>query len=62
VNYFGHDSLFQYLLPGIALVYCLGLFFANRQLAIQAKAKTPWKGSLAAAIFIGIGIILSLLK
>ena len=62
VSFFGQDSLFQYLLPGIALLFCLGLFFVNHQLAIQTKAKTPWKGSLTAAIMIGVGIILSLVK
>ena len=62
MSYFVYDSLFQYLLPGIALVYCLGLFLVNHQLAVETKAKTPWKGSLYAAIFIGIGMILSLVK
>jgi hypothetical protein len=62
MSMFGQDSLFQYLLPGIALLFCLGLFFVNHQLAVQTKANTPWKGSLTAALLIGIGIILSLVK
>ena len=62
INYFDHESLFQYLLPGIAFLYCLGLFFVNHQLAVQTKAKTPWKGSFYAAMFIGIGMVLSFFK
>jgi hypothetical protein len=59
INYFDHESLFQYLLPVIAFLYCLGLFFVNHRLAVQTKAKTPWKGSLYASVFIGIGMVLS---
>jgi 4-amino-4-deoxy-L-arabinose transferase-like glycosyltransferase len=62
VSFFSQYSLVQCLLPGIALLFCLGLFVVNHQLAVQTKAKTPWKGSLTAAVFIGIGIILSLMK
>jgi hypothetical protein len=59
INYFDHKSLFQYLLPVIAFLYCLGLFFVNHRLAVETTAKTPWKGSLYAAVFIGIGMVLS---
>ena len=59
INYFDHESLSQYLLPVIAFLYSLGLFFVNHQLAVQTKAKTPWKDSFYAAVFIGIGMVLS---
>ena len=62
MSFFGQDSLVQYILPGIVLLFCLGLFFVNHQLAVQTKANTPWKGSLAAAMLIGIAIILSVIK
>jgi phosphoglycerol transferase MdoB-like AlkP superfamily enzyme len=54
------DSPFQIIMPGISFVYCLGLFYINYQLSGKTKAKTPWKGALAAAIVVGIGMIVSI--
>lgn len=60
VNFFLHDPWLEYGIPGIALVFCLGLFWVNYQLAVNARSNTPWKGSLYAAAFIAIGILISL--
>ena len=62
VNYFNYDSPVQFVIPGISFVYCFGLFLVNYQLTVKTKAKTPWKGSLSAAIFIAIGIVISFMQ
>ena len=62
ITYFKYDSLVQYIIPGISFLYCFGLFLINYQLAFKTKAKTPWKGSLYAALLIGIGIIISFMQ
>jgi hypothetical protein len=62
VHYFKYDSLVQYVIPGISFLYCFGLFLVNYQLSVKTKAKTPWKGSLYATIFLEIGIIISFMQ
>jgi hypothetical protein len=62
IQYFKYDSVVQIVIPVISLLYCFGLLLINYQLAVKTNAKTPWKGSLFAAIFIGIGIIISLIQ
>ena len=59
VNYFRPDAFVKYAIPAISFLYCSGLFVANYFLHKQTKAKTPWKGSLAAMLIILIGIIIS---
>lgn len=61
VNYFFPDLFLKYAIPGIAFIYCTGLFFTNYYLHKQTKAKTPWRGSVAAMIILVIGIIISAL-
>jgi hypothetical protein len=62
VQYFNYDSLAQYVIPGISFLYCFGLFLVNYQLSVKTNAKTPWKGSLYAAILIGFGIVISFMQ
>jgi hypothetical protein len=59
VNLFRHDPWLQYGIPVISLVFCLGLFLINYQLAVHARSKTPWKGALYAGALIAIGILIS---
>jgi hypothetical protein len=61
VNYFDNNSFVRYAIPAISLLYCFGLFIINYRLYVQTKVKTPWKGSLYAAIIISLGLILSLI-
>ncbi|HMD68193.1 MAG TPA: hypothetical protein VKF42_04880 [Chitinivibrionales bacterium] len=62
VNIYLHDIFAAFAIPGAALVYCIGLFRANFNLYKQTGTETPWKGSLAAAGALVIGIILSILS
>ncbi len=60
VNYFNPNIFYKFLIPGIALLYCTGLFLNNYILFKKTKARTPWKGSLYAAMAILAGMIISL--
>jgi hypothetical protein len=60
VNYFKPGTFYQYFIPGIALIYCLGLYINNYLLYRNTKADTPWKGSLYAVFIIIAGIIISI--
>jgi hypothetical protein len=62
IQYFNHDSLAQFIIPGISCLYCFGLFLVNYQLTSKTNVKTPWRGSLYAALIIGIGILISLMQ
>jgi hypothetical protein len=59
VNYFRPDAFAKYAVPAISFLYCSGLFVTNYYLHKQTKAKTPWKGALAAMALISIGIVIS---
>jgi hypothetical protein len=59
VNYFIPNGFFKYAAPGIALIFCSGLFFINYSLRQSTKADTPWKGSLFAMAAVSAGILLS---
>jgi len=61
-HYLNYGSPVQYIIPVISFLYCFGLFLVNYQLAVKTKAKTPWKGSLFAAILIAIGIVISFMQ
>jgi hypothetical protein len=56
------NPVLLYLLPGISFLFCFGLFFINYSLAVKRHAKTPWRGSLAAMLVIGIGILISFIQ
>lgn len=61
VNYFAPNIFYKYLIPVVALIYCIGLFVINYFLYRNTKAETPWKGSLYAMFIIITGIIISIL-
>jgi ABC-type multidrug transport system fused ATPase/permease subunit len=60
VNYFAPNVFCKYLVPVVALMYCIGLFVINYSLYKNTKADTPWKGSLYAMSVIIAGIIISI--
>jgi hypothetical protein len=60
VNYFIPSPFYQYFIPCIALIFCLGLYINNYLLYRNTKADTPWKGSLYAVFIIFAGIIISI--
>jgi len=59
-NFFWANRLLQSVSASMAFVFCLGLFLSNYRLHLQTNAKTPWKGSLFAALALAIGLILSM--
>ena len=59
VNYYNPNRFYKYLIPGLALIYCTGLFVINYLLYKKTKADTPWQKSLYAMLLIVIGIIIS---
>jgi hypothetical protein len=61
VNYFIPNIFYKYAVPGMALIFCTGLFINNYYLYKNTKADTPWKGSLYAMFVIMAGIIISVL-
>jgi uncharacterized membrane protein YqjE len=62
INYFIPNKFYQYSIPIIALIYCIGLFVINYSLYMKTKANTPWRGSLYAMLAIITGIITSILS
>jgi hypothetical protein len=60
VNYVHQNEFCKYSVPGLALLYCTGLFVINYSLYKSTKAETPWKGSLYAMVAIIAGIIVSI--
>jgi hypothetical protein len=60
VNYFFPDTFMRYSIPGVALIYCIGVFAANYLLHKDTKADTPWKGSLYAMVALIAGVIISI--
>jgi hypothetical protein len=61
--YFSIDGyLIKYLIPGTAFLFCLGLCLINYQLHARTRTDTPWKGSLYSAIFIAVGIVVSIFQ
>jgi uncharacterized membrane protein YqjE len=61
VNYIAPNIFYEYSIPVIALIYCMGLFIVNYLLYKNSRADTPWKGSLYAFSIIVVGIVVSLL-
>lgn len=53
------DTFYKYLIPGIALLFCTGLFINNYLLYRKTKADAPWKESVYAMGVIVAGIIIS---
>jgi uncharacterized membrane protein YqjE len=62
INYFIPNKFYQYSIPIIALIYCIGLFVINYSLYKKTKANAPWRGSLYAMVAIIVGIIISILN
>ena len=48
-------------LPVLSLAFCAGLCLVNLRLHRQTGVKTPWKGSLYAAIAVAAGLVLSVI-
>jgi hypothetical protein len=49
----GHPgAVLKYGSPGIALTYCLGIFWSTYRLYQATRTPTPWKSSLAAAVLL----------
>jgi phosphoglycerol transferase MdoB-like AlkP superfamily enzyme len=61
LNSFKHDLVLAFSVPVLALVFCIGLFYFNYRLYKKTKADTPWKGAIAATLFIAIAFVLSLI-
>jgi hypothetical protein len=59
-GYISGDTFLKYFIPGMALVFCSGLFVINYALFRKTGANTPWKGSLYAILVLSAGLILSL--
>jgi hypothetical protein len=57
--YFKPDTFLRYLLPLVAIPYCLGLFIFSYLLYKKTKADSPWKKSLVALVLIIISAIIS---
>jgi hypothetical protein len=60
VNFVYPNTFYKYSIPGIALVYCAGLFLINYRLREKTGVDTPWKESLYAMVVLIAGIIVSL--
>lgn len=58
-DYLNPSAFNEVLIPGVALIFCGGLFVVNYTLFKKTKAHTPWQGSLIAAVIIVIGMVLS---
>jgi len=61
INYYCPNRIYEYFIPGLALVFCLGLFLINYSLNWKTKANTPWRGSLYAVFVLIAAIIISIL-
>lgn len=60
--YLSPDSIGVYLLPFVALIFCIGLFYNNLQLSKKIDSYAPWRGSLGAVIAIAVGILISFFR
>jgi hypothetical protein len=60
VNYCIPNMFYKYLIPFLALLFCVGLVINNYVLYRRTGADTPWKGSLYAMVVIVAGIVISL--
>jgi hypothetical protein len=54
----GERSLLSFAVPGAAFVFCLGLAASNYRLFKATSARTPWKGSLYAALLLLAGLVI----
>ena len=61
LNAFDHSLVLAVSIPILALVFCAGLFYFNYQLHKKTRADTPWKGAIAAMLFIVVAFVLTLL-
>ena len=59
VYYFANSLYVKFAIPGVALIFCTGLFLINFDLYKKTKAETPWKNSLYAMVVIIIGLIIT---
>ena len=60
-NYFIRNRFYEFSIPVLALIFCIGLFIINYSLYRKTKVNTPWKGSIYAVFAIIVGIIISIL-
>jgi hypothetical protein len=61
LNVFEYNLVLAVSVPILALIFCIGLLYINFQLHKKTRADTPWKGTIAAIIFIVIAFVLSLM-
>jgi hypothetical protein len=54
------DPVVAFVLPSLSLLFCVGLCAVNYQLFSRTGARTPWRGSLYAAVAIVVALGLSL--
>jgi hypothetical protein len=59
LNYFIPNEFYKYFIPGIAFIFCTGLFVINYSIYRKTKADTPWKGSLYAMFIIIVAFVIS---
>jgi hypothetical protein len=59
--YLNPETFLRYLVPLVAIPYCLGLFIFSFGLFKKTQAETPWKNSLLALVIIIISAILSII-
>ena len=57
INYFMPNPFYDYFVPAVALVFCVGLLVNSYGLHKRTGADTPWKGSLFAVAALCTGII-----
>jgi hypothetical protein len=60
--YFNHDIFLQYFTPGVALLYCTGLFIINYSLYKKVNSETPWEKTLIVILLLIVSIIISVLN
>jgi hypothetical protein len=60
LNFYDHSLVLSVSIPILALVFCAGLLYFNFQFHKKTRADTPWKGTIAAMLFIVIAFVLSL--
>jgi hypothetical protein len=56
------DPAVTFVLPSLPLLFCVGLCVVNYQLCSRTGARTPWRGSLYAAVATAVALGLSLAR
>ena len=54
------DPVVSLVLPSLSLLFCAGLCVINYRLHRQTSTRTPWKGSLYAAVAVAVALVLSI--